>query len=379
MISTQCSNCGGTLTFNIEEQKLKCEYCQSTFEVEQIPLEISGVQCSTCGAELLTVDISQISCTCPYCGNNTIVANEEMQIDAPDYVAPFKVSKKEATKHLEKFLRKHFLTKQSLMDHVSVQDIHSLYVPYYFFTGTVTGSTRYEAIKSNSNGEYEVSEHYEVYREGSMIVERDAVDASTKMDNNLMDSIEPFDFTKMKQFDPRYLLGFSASVADDFEVEERARTTAIESLKRALRSTVKNYHTVNVLTSQTDYKVNSIEYGIMPVYLLNVKDNGNLLTFVVNGQTGKVGGTIPLDVPKAIFSFSVLAALLSIAVKIVTNNFTISSILGMILSGFTIYNWIKTLPTVKPNEEEPEVDTSKLQLSKHTKKLVKSVQTKIKS
>lgn len=117
------------------------------------------------------------------------------------------------------------------------------------FDGEAEGDARYAATRSRTyrSGDYEVTEteHYDVFRSGSVAFEKVPVDASSKMPDDYMDSIEPYDYTELKPFSTAYLPGF---LADKFDVtveqsRERADKRCENTLAAALRDTVKGYNT----------------------------------------------------------------------------------------------------------------------------------------
>ena len=73
------------------------------------------------------------------------------------------------------------------------------------------------------------------------------------------------------------------------------------------------------------FKSGSIKYGLIPVYLLYTKYKDERRLFAINGQTGKVAGTLPLGkreaflfvVRSAIFSLIIDAAIIALALKFV--------------------------------------------------------------
>lgn len=66
-------------------------------------------------------------------------------------------------------------------------------------------------------GKYKYTEckYYDVYRDGTMGFAKVPVDASSKTDNDAMDSIEPYDYKDMVPFKPAYLSGFLAERFDE--------------------------------------------------------------------------------------------------------------------------------------------------------------------
>ena len=92
---------------------------------------------------------------------------------------------------------------------------------------------RYEATRSHSytSGDYEITktEHFDIYRAGSVTFEKVPVDASSKMPDDHMDSIEPYDYKGLKSFSTAYLPGF---LADKYDVSvERAASVRISAAR----------------------------------------------------------------------------------------------------------------------------------------------------
>ena len=105
---------------------------------------------------------------------------------------------------------------------------------------------RYKATRvrswSDSNYNYTVTSHYAVIRGGNIGFERVPVDGSTKMADNLMESIEPFDFSDEVDFQTAYLAGY---LADKYDVDEqqsidRANQRIKQSAADAFSGTVRH-------------------------------------------------------------------------------------------------------------------------------------------
>ena len=123
------------------------------------------------------------------------------------------------------------------------------------------------------------------------------VDGSKKMDDDLMESIEPFDLSDGVDFSTAYLAGY---LADKYDVglEEsipRANERIRQSACEALRRTVTGYDMVTPRDIQLRIANGQYKYALYPVWLLNTTWKGEKFTFAMNGQTGKFVGDLPLD------------------------------------------------------------------------------------
>ena len=253
----QCPACTGPLHFVGESGRLECDYCGSSFDIAEIEAfyaekeakaaeaaqkreeteaaqksaeaeeqqtaadgsdwDASGLSedwgadaagmkaycCPSCGAELLC-DATTAATSCPYCGNPSVLPGQFAGILKPDFVLPFKLSKEDAIKAL----KKHYLKKPLLPSTFSkanhLEEIKGVYVPFWMYDGEASGSARFHAtqVHTYTSGDYEITEtsHYDVRRAGSIAFEKIPVDASSKMPDDYMDSIEPYDYAELKPF-----------------------------------------------------------------------------------------------------------------------------------------------------------------------------------
>ena len=345
----QCPACTGPLRFDSASGKLCCDYCGSTYDVAQVEAlygekqaradkaaeaaekaassgpvwgemetgDLSSRTCTSCGAELVCGPETAAT-TCPYCGNPTVVPGQFSGELKPDYILPFKLSREDAIKALKEHYKGKIFLPKTFTDENHVQEIRGVYVPFWMFDGKAEGDAHYEATRSYSytSGDYEITktEHFDIYRAGSVTFERVPVDASSKMPDDHMDSIEPYDYKGLKSFSTAYLPGF---LADKYDVSveesrERADQRCEGTLDAALRGSVKGYDTCMRLAGSAELERGKVHYALMPVWMLNTKWQGKDFLFAMNGQTGKLVGDLPVSWGKFWGMFAGIAAILSI-------------------------------------------------------------------
>lgn len=361
----QCPSCTGPLHYSGASGKLECDYCGSSYTVAEIEAlykekeakaaeafetadtaaqsgddssawdtasmssdwgaDASGMKtysCPSCGAELIC-DANTAATACPYCGNPTVVPGQFAGALRPDYVLPFKLSREDAINAL----RRHYKNKPFLPRAFSAQNqiekIQGVYVPFWMFDGEADGHARYDATRSRvfRTGDWEVTktDHFEICRDGSMPFEKVPVDASTKMPDDHMDSIEPYNYDDLKPFSTAYLPGF---LADKFDVSadksrERADVRCLGSLKKALQGTVTGYATCFPRGEHADIQRGKVHYALLPVWLLNTKWQGKDFIFAMNGQTGKLVGDLPVDKGRFWGMFAAIAVPLSVLSSVI--------------------------------------------------------------
>ena len=275
--------------------------------------KMRAYNCTSCGAELIC-DVTTAATQCPYCGNNTIIPGQFAGTQKPDYVIPFKYEKKDAVDALKGYYKGKTLLPGSFSNSNHLEEIKGVYVPFWLYSGHVDARGFYEATQDEvfREGEFQItrSKHFEVNREGTINFTRVPVDASTKMPDDLMDSIEPFDYKAITEFSLAYMPGYLANKYDVSQKEcgRRAGDRARNSAEDALRGTVTGYSSVTTRTHDEKIYNEKIEYAVLPVWLLSTKWQGENFLFAMNGQTGKMIGNLPISKAKQTIWFLAVAA-----------------------------------------------------------------------
>ena len=368
-IQLKCPCCGGTLEFDNKTQNVVCPYCDSQFTSEDLKAysddlasdkqddtawdesrvqeytneEMKGMKiysCDSCGGEII-VDETTSSTKCPYCGNNLVVSKELSGDLRPNYVIPFKNDKDQAITNLKQFFRKKPLLPGSFSKENVIQETKNLYVPFWIFDADVDGKVRFKGevrrTWSDSNYNYKETKYYSITRGGSIAFDHVPVDGSSKIEDKLMESIEPYDFSQAEEFNIAYLAGIAADRYDvDKEVTfNRATQRFRDGTIEAFKNDIDGYSNISVEDSNIQLSNTKASYALYPVWLLSSKWREKNYMFAVNGQTGKVTGDLPISVPKAILfwflSFLVLGgAFLGITV-LAGAEFLIALIVGLVV------------------------------------------------
>ncbi|MGN0330096.1 hypothetical protein [Ruminococcus sp.] len=325
----KCPCCGGAIAFDSTLQKMKCPFCDTEFEMETLAEYDSQLQneqaddmewensagdtwqegeteglrtfaCRSCGGEIVG-DESTAATSCPFCGNPVVMMGQFSGALKPDYVIPFKLDKKAAKAALMKHYSGKRLLPKVFQDQNHIDEIKGIYVPFWLFDAEVDADIRYKATRvrswSDSSYNYTETSCFAVTRGGSIGFNHVPVDGSTKMADDLMESIEPFDFSEAVDFQTAYLAGY---LADKYDVDagesmERANERVRKSTADAFAATVQGYTTVETQSSSVRLHNGTAKYALYPVWLLNTTWNGQRYTFAMNGQTGKFVGDLPVD------------------------------------------------------------------------------------
>lgn len=324
----KCPCCGGAIEFDSSLQKMKCPYCDTEFDMETLASYDAGLKdeqdsmewetsaggewqegeanglrsyiCRSCGGEIVG-DANTAATSCPFCGNPVVMMGQFSGALRPDFVIPFKLDKNAAKAGLQKHLTGKRLLPKIFKDQNHIDEIKGVYVPFWLFDTDADARVRYRTTKlrcwSDSEYNYTETSHFLVHRGGSVGFEHIPVDGSSRMADDLMESIEPYDFSDAVDFQTAYLAGY---LADKYDVDaeqsiERANERVKKSAEEAFASTVEGYDTVTAESSSVQLHGGKAKYALYPVWILNTTWKGQKYTFAMNGQTGKFVGDLPVD------------------------------------------------------------------------------------
>ena len=329
----KCINCKAGLEFDPPSQRWKCKYCFSDFTKvdldafykedsshdEDIP-ELESYVCKSCGAELIT-NGTIYATTCLFCKSPTIIKAGFSGKFKPKYLIPFKFTKQQAIDMYKKRVGKRLFIPDEFKQKEKIDDISGLYAPYWLFDSTTKAVIEGEGVKVShwNQGEYRYTQkkYFSVIREGNIEYNRVPVDASKKLDDNLMQKIEPYDYTCLTDFSMKYMSGFLAERydVDDKEAEPIMKNRVEKYTEDRIRSTISGYSTFSMTNKKIDFLNVSRDYCLLPVYVLINKYKGKEYIFMINGQTGKTVGNTPVAFSKQLrFALTLFAILWFFAV-----------------------------------------------------------------
>ncbi len=347
----KCPACTGPMHFDSQIGKLKCDYCDSVYTVEEVESmyaekeekaaqafnkeeekaqeqqaqavneqtadgqwstenlnsdwgedaeNMRSYSCPSCGAELIC-DATTAATSCVYCGNPTVIPGQFSGAVKPDYVIPFKIDKEGAKQALKDHYKGKLLLPKLFSSENNIEEIKGVYVPVWLFSGLSDADISYHATNSSTrtSGDYRITttRHYNVRRAGSVEFHKIPVDGSSKMPDEHMESIEPYDYGELNKFSTAYMPGF---LADKYDVNvddcaPRADARAIQSTIDVMRNSVKGYSSCSETGRAVNLHRGEVKYAMTPVWLLSTRYKGKPHLFAMNGQTGKFVGDLPVS------------------------------------------------------------------------------------
>ena len=365
----KCPHCAANLKFAAGVQKLQCPYCGGVFGLDEIKYDVEelvteskpvektetpaetqtgneapsdpenkivmehleaiegeGVSdadnvefvCNSCGGKVLS-DASTSASFCPFCGSPAIIGQRLSGQFKPKYIIPFKYDREAAEAAFIKWCKGGKYTPVKFVSKENVAKLTGLYVPFWLFD--VKGKVHIEgtAQTSSTSGNYTIINDYSYSLNGDLDWLKVPFDGETRIDDDLMEAIEPFNYKEMVPYDYKYLPGFFADRYDqsDVQLERRVRDTCHKYLDAEVGTKLKKYNTHKMLINNTTLTPVNAEYALLPVWFMQYKYLGKSYYFAMNGQTGEVAGKAPVSKVKQIMFYSVTLAVLSVIARFI--------------------------------------------------------------
>lgn len=284
-LRVSCKNCGGPIGFDIAAQSYKCAYCGQiapaseaehhwrkldSADRSQLSVETEICECTACGAKII-YENDESSKRCDFCGGNLIRRKFCEDDSFPDYIIPFAINLEEAKEKLLQFAKG--LKDQEAKNQIT-QNITALtgfYLPYRMVRGPVEGRA-----ERDRTGKIYTFQGY---------VDSAFVNSSEQFDNELLQEIEPFDMSGMKQFEYGYIAGHRVKLNTlaDARIQKRVLEETGKAYKPYIDKVLQSDDTF-VVVNDGDFLNIPV---LIPVYIIRLKE----FMVVMNAQTGKIAST----------------------------------------------------------------------------------------
>lgn len=340
-----CPNCDASLEFHPQNQTLCCKYCGFEMPVdgkasdEEFDFlkhveedntwnkEAKVVHCDNCGANTV-VDNNEMSFTCPFCGSNSVVESKEITGIKPHRVVPFKISNELSKENYSKWLKKKLYAPRKVKKEIPSLKIRGVYLPVWTFdTNTFSLykgklGKRYTVTVGSGDNKRTVTKIRYFYIRGNEKLNFDdlIVNAGSKISQDEISAIAPFNTNDSFLYENSYLVGFSAEHYT-IKLNTGWENSKIIMKKQIERKILSNYYydVVSYLNVNTTYNDIKYKYVLIPVWIGTYMYNNKQYRFIANGETGKSSGKYPISAIKVIFTV-LIALILLILILVLFNS-----------------------------------------------------------
>ncbi|MBE5876267.1 MAG: hypothetical protein E7290_05215 [Lachnospiraceae bacterium] len=321
----KCPNCADALYYEPEENCLVCRSCDSRFQPEELDegkypkmrMDFHIYSCTACGAEIM-VTPTETATYCVYCGQPVIVFDRVSSELKPDYIVPFKVTKKQAEYNIRQKIQKNTIVPKEFKD-FKVDTLRGIYIPYWLYDIDYYDTQYYGVDKKILKGGTYKPMGY--FREARMLLKNFPYMASRSLSAEELQALGKFNFLEMVPFDSGYLSGF---YADRYDVDYMQDSKIVAQQAKEVfdgkmwSDLIKRYAGATLLYSNPTPMVYQVSYAMLPVWCMTCRYKGHPYTLFVNGQTGVVAGNLPIEKSKAWFVFMKYAFLFLPAIVLFT-------------------------------------------------------------
>ncbi|MDQ3365898.1 MAG: hypothetical protein M3680_10765 [Myxococcota bacterium] len=291
--------------------------------------------CNQCGASLAFEGVR--TQTCPYCASPNFVerAPGANQPD-PTYCVTFAGDAGWAQQRFERWLGNRTMFADSALRRARIEDLRGVYLPAYLYSAVArtdytaqigehyTETETYTTTDSQGNSKRATrtvtrTEYRPLAGRHIGYVTDVIVSASSGLPNDELARVEPFELRQLRRFTPALVAGW---IHEEFsrlpdDCERLSRAEAVEEVGARLRAFMPG-DSYSDLSWRTSVEWESLDPVLVPVWVFAVRYRTDkpVLRVVINGQTGKVGGRVPLSWIK-ILGASLLAAAVIVAIILV--------------------------------------------------------------
>ncbi|MFD0715781.1 hypothetical protein [Paenibacillus sp. GCM10027626] len=357
--SFPCPGCGGPMLFNSDTQMMKCDYCGREDSIESSPqqpiehdLDLSEgteegltdwgmrtrtVHCESCGGESVIPEI-ETATICSFCGSPKVLTQgSDVTSIRPETMIPFQISLQEAGAKFQQWKKKRWFVPNAFKKEKITARLKGIYMPYWTYdadsasvytaergdyhyrtevrTRTVNGKTETYTEQVRYTVWHRVGGEYD-YQFDDVLVP-----ASSRYESKLLNEVGHFDLRRLTGYKPEYLSGYTAekysvSRSDGWSQAGRKMDEHLES---DIRSMIGGDE-IRGLHIRTRFYNRTYKHILLPVWNAHYKYRSKSFRYMVNGQTGRVTGTVPRS-PWKITIFTIFCLIVLITAYILFSNY----------------------------------------------------------
>ncbi len=332
-----CENCGGNLEFDIKSQKFCCSSCHTPgiIEVDNPHIqehdfnqyhihennsrnynEFGQIYCSNCGAEIIFAG-NKTAVKCPMCSSPHIDTQKQISGVALDGIIPFKIDKHQAQEKFRKWIKGLWFAPNKMKKSYQEGRLEGIYLPFWTFDAEAEasysgeGGTHY--VSRGKDGKTTVKVRW-THVNGCVSRSFDDIQVCSAQTeaNEIIDKILPFGTIDMTiPYSPAYLSGFSAekyAVKADSAFVKVKKKIDDEMRGLAKADILKHFDEARIHSCNIKYRNVTYKNLLLPTWISSFGYSGKSYLYIINGETGAVGGKRPYSAVK--IAAAIIAALL---------------------------------------------------------------------
>ncbi len=317
----KCNSCGNFLRYDPDTNKMKCSYCDSTYELQPttsaIELQYTSIsekdyedwigektiKCSSCGA-VVSLENYQTATNCPFCNAPNVISIDNIVGIKPNAILPFKISQQKAQTFYQKWIKNRIFAPRNLRKKSLTQEMKGVYIPCFTFDtqshskySIRYGQYYYVTVGSGKNRHQERRVRWYV-DSGTQDDNFDdlQIEASQQITQKEMGQMGGFDTQNSVRYHNQFVSGYyserySKSLDESWiDAQKLANNKIVQEIKNRYNADVVDYCNVESEFYKTTYK-----YCLVPMWLIKYNYDNKKYGCVLNGRNGKIIGKAPLS------------------------------------------------------------------------------------
>ena len=293
-------------------------------------IDYTEISCQSCGSNLL-VEPQMLTAICPYCASSSIIQRPPSEnLPSPEFTIGFVVTQDRAIEAVSSWIRRSSVFAKSAFRKAAPELTRGVYLPAYLYNAVANSDYRADIgenytetetyTTTDSNGKTVTRTRTVVKTEWRSLRGKHCcyildvvVTASKGVSNEALEAVEPFDLRSLRRFSPAMISGWLAEEPSRTQDEcmQFAHGEAVDKVGSQLKGFMPGDSYRN-LQYETDVVNESIDLVLFPIWSFAVRydETKPPLQILVNGQTGRVGGKVPISPVKVSIAVAVVVFIL---------------------------------------------------------------------
>lgn len=290
------------------------------------------IKCQSCGATIL-LEPHLRTATCPFCASPSIVTRPPSpDRPQPAFVLGFVIDRDRSVQAVRRWLAGSHFFARSDFKRAAPELTRGVYLPAYLY-GAVANSEYSASIGENYTETYTTTvngktvtrtrtrtEWRPLQGQHTCYMVDVIVTASSGVSNEALEAIEPFDLRALRRYSDSVVSGWMAEEPSCGQQQclQLANQESVEKVGKMLNSFMPGDSFSN-LQYRTRLSHEVIDLVLLPVWSFAVRyaEDRPPIQILVNGQTGRVGGKVPVSATKVTAVVVVVLVLIGMFILLV--------------------------------------------------------------
>jgi hypothetical protein len=272
------------------------------------------VSCRSCGAQIFFEALERTA-HCPYCDSPSVV-DRPASPDRPDpvFALGFAITRDDAARRMLRWIRRRKMAPFGLKGKTA-EHVRGVYLPTYLYSATAHTSYSASIAESYKKGKENKTEHRDLNGHHATYVADILVTASRGIPNDEIEGIEPFDLRALHRYEPALVSGWISEEPSrsQKECQALARLESTARIEQLLRRFMPGDGTKR-LHHETKLQDEAVDLTLVPIWVFAIRydEEKPPLRILVNGQTGKVFGKVPISWAKIALIAATIVTLIAL-------------------------------------------------------------------